>query len=934
MPDSDASLGDALDGIFEAVHSGDASSRPRSIGPYKVVRRLGEGGMGTVFLAEEQTSKRKVAVKLLHPSIRASEQATKRFQREVSILKGQYHDNVVSLLSCGTHEGSLFYAMEYVEGVTLAQLIGTVRGTLKQKAIPLQTLTAEGFLAPLGPTGDLNERLQGGPLAGLAPGSPYYLAAVRIARQVAGALIHLHRQRVTHRDVKPANIMLTRNGRAILMDFGISSATSMTQLTQSGQFLGTTRYCPPERFEGKTSELGDIYSLGATLYELVCLQPVFQGKTPEEERRLVQEECPEPPRQLCPSIPRELSTVIAVSMSKDPKDRWYQSARAFLADLEAVEEGRPIQARPPSLGRRLQLFYKRKRAAVLTGASTAIALAVLAAAALVLYGWGSRARLKERTDKNLDRARVLLTMAGSSQGVDEGFHEDAVTELVRLRCPGLVRLLLKPGHLDSDNLMVRHLAIEALGKLGDIETPGADGNDPVEAFVQRLSSIDTDRDQETAVRIVEALGRFKDPRAYSVVRGLRRQSGMESLFYQRTERSFRQIPIPPSYGDGGPDEPQAAAEFIERALEQRRRKRYDLAFSDARRAVELGPSSEEAHVALAETYVHAGDAKEAVSVCDVALARGVAGARLHVARGNANMILKVYDEAADDFTHAISLDPNLASAYVNRGIAHNLTRRHVEAVGDFTEALRIAPADLRARLNRGYAYWRLKEYDLALADLNEVVRRDPKNAEGYRFRGMVYLARHKRKEAISDLVKSLELKPSDGKTQMTLGMLYMADRQHQKAIRMLDAAAVQFPHNSVLFARRGIALVRLGRLDEAMKDFDRSLRINPQQERALLNRGRLRLVTGDPSGAVADLQGAAALLPTDAELHFDLTRAYGRRSRIRETTSERAADIRHALDMLKRAIDLGFSKWANITGNADLEAIRGNPRYGELTKGR
>jgi eukaryotic-like serine/threonine-protein kinase len=263
-------------------------------GRYRLVRRIATGGMGEVWEADDTVLGRRVALKVLVEELAADDHATRRFVREARATARLTHPNVARVYDFGRDGGAPFLVMELLEGETLAS------------------------------------RLAGGPLP---PAE-----AARIAAAVADALDAAHQRGIIHRDVKPANVMLTPGGEVKVMDFGIAAAADETHSTTGSGLYATVAYVSPERVAGQpATPASDVYSLGAVLYELLCGRPPFTGSTPALVARAHLHERPPPVRQLAPWVPPRLAEAAEAALDKDPAQR-PSSAAALAARIRAAAQ--------------------------------------------------------------------------------------------------------------------------------------------------------------------------------------------------------------------------------------------------------------------------------------------------------------------------------------------------------------------------------------------------------------------------------------------------------------------------------------------------------------------------------------------------------------------------------------------------------------------
>ncbi|WP_019120579.1 Stk1 family PASTA domain-containing Ser/Thr kinase [Brevibacillus massiliensis] len=260
-------------------------------GRYQLERRVGGGGMAVVYKAKDLVLNRPVAVKVLRPQFSVDEDFVQRFRREAQAVASLSHPNVVGVYDVGQEDDTHYMVMEYIEGSTLKEVINA------HGALPVKE-------------------------------------AVRIASKICDALDHAHQNHIIHRDIKPHNILIGKNGQVKVTDFGIARAVTSATITHTGAVLGSVHYFSPEQARGGvTAEKSDIYSLGIVLYEMVTGQLPFSGDSPiSVALKHLQEPLPEP-REINPEIPQSVENVILRALMKDPFMR-YASAEEMLHDLE------------------------------------------------------------------------------------------------------------------------------------------------------------------------------------------------------------------------------------------------------------------------------------------------------------------------------------------------------------------------------------------------------------------------------------------------------------------------------------------------------------------------------------------------------------------------------------------------------------------------
>jgi tRNA A-37 threonylcarbamoyl transferase component Bud32 len=326
------------------------------LGDFAIIGEVGRGGMGVVYEAQQVSLKRKVALKVLRFAGVADRDAMERFQREAETVAQLHHTNIVPIFAIGEQKGVFYYAMQFIEGRSLAAV-------LEQ---------SQKDAAPL----DLVE-------------------TARWTLQAAEALAHAHQRNVIHRDVKPSNLILDPAGQVWLTDFGLAKRMDDVTLSMTGALLGTPRYMSPEQASAAKQPIDqrtDIYSLGATLYELATGKPLFDADSAHGIISQILTTEPPPPRSLRTGLPRDLETIILKCLAKEPQSR-YATAQALADDLRAFCEGRAIKARRAGIAERTVRWVQKRKKNVAVAAIAAAATLALAIVAYAMYHSISSARL-------------------------------------------------------------------------------------------------------------------------------------------------------------------------------------------------------------------------------------------------------------------------------------------------------------------------------------------------------------------------------------------------------------------------------------------------------------------------------------------------------------------------------------------------------------
>jgi WD40 repeat protein/serine/threonine protein kinase len=410
------------------------------LGDFRLIREIGRGGMGTVYEAFQTSLFRLVALKVLTAGGAIDDRQLQRFQLEARAAAALHHANIVPVFAIGTERGVPFYAMQFIKGISLATLIDELKQLEGQEPVGQATACAltRSLLAgdfaptPQGAAGsdlvraDLNIALPQPaspipvPARSSARGHGFIRTVAELGVQAASALEHAHQHGILHRDIKPSNLLVDEAGHLWVTDFGLARVQGESNLTQTGDLLGTLRYMSPESAAGGGKRVmldgrTDIYSLGATIYELLTLRPVFSGHDRVEVLRRIYQDEPTAPRKLDPTIPVDLETIVLKAMAKSAADR-YPTAADLGADLGLFLENRPILARRPSLVDRGSKWMRRHRglAAGVLGAAGLIALT------MVCVGWHYTSLLR---DQNVALQAALVRAKQQTAKAEEQTEE-------------------------------------------------------------------------------------------------------------------------------------------------------------------------------------------------------------------------------------------------------------------------------------------------------------------------------------------------------------------------------------------------------------------------------------------------------------------------------------------------------------------------------
>jgi serine/threonine protein kinase/WD40 repeat protein len=438
---------------------------PCQLGEYRLLREVGRGGMGVVYEAEQSPLGRRVALKVLPFHALSGPSQLERFRREAKAAARLHHTNIVPVFGVGEQDGVHYYAMQFIEGQPLDDILREVK---RARANQLRLSTAIGSTSHR--TADRSSAAEPSPtgspsiassLATSGTSGTYFRQIARIGFQAAEALAYAHAQGVLHRDIKPANLLLDAKGTVWITDFGLAKAEGADNLTRPGDVVGTLRYMAPERFSGRSDARDDVYGLGLTLYEMAVGQPAFVETDRSQLIRQVTQEEPLRPRRIDPHVPRDLETIILKAIAKDPNAR-YSNARALAEDLRLFAEDKAIQARRVSAWEHAWRWCRRNPGMGMLAASVVLLLIVIAAGAL-LAAWRLESQLGvTQKAENESQRRLfdsLVAQARLSRGSGRvGQRFDSLQALA-----GAVRIATELKLGDKALMDLRNEAISCLG---------------------------------------------------------------------------------------------------------------------------------------------------------------------------------------------------------------------------------------------------------------------------------------------------------------------------------------------------------------------------------------------------------------------------------------------------------------------------------------
>jgi len=879
------------------------------IGPYKLLEQIGEGGMGTVYLAQQtEPVKRLVALKVIKAGM-DSRQVIARFEAERQALALMDHPNIARVFDAGTM-GVASASGEWREKDKDSAALATHHSPLATacgrpyfvmelvKGVPLTKYCDEHRLTP-------KERLE-------------------LFIPVCQAIQHAHQKGIIHRDIKPSNVLVASyDGKPVpkVIDFGVAKATGQqlterTLVTGLGAVVGTLEYMSPEQAELNQLDIdtrSDIYSLGVLLYELLT------GSTPLEKKRLKaaallevlrlirEEEPPKPstrlstadempsvaanrglePKKLSGLVRGELDWIVMKALDKD-RNRRYETANGLAMDVQRYLNDEPVAACPPSAWYRFRKFARRHKAGLRIAAAAALVL-LLAAAGVSWALWDQAARRSELSERMAEteqtvNAALIQTEQWRKQAGEapSATSQEADAVLVLWRQAemslGQAQSALRTGTADD---RLRQRVLDVRQQIGQQRTQA-----------QRTANLLRDLDDARMTHSIWIETHFDYAGASTKYAAAFAAYGLE-VKPGRTEELARRIraeqpAIREALIVALDDWSQTAAwaktaelANLVRAIATtadddpwRQKYRAVATASDATalralsgqaRRLSLPPSS--LHL-LARSLNFQGARDEALTLLRWARGRHLTDFWIHfelgaVLQGKDKSPL-ILEETIGCYRTALALRPAASAVHINLGCCLLDRKQLDEAMAEFRKAIELDPKLAFAWDNRGVIYYELKQFDKALADFSKAIELDPKLANAWCNRGNAYCQLGQWDQAFVDYAKAIELDPKDAMAWYNRGDAYSDLKQWHKALADFSKAIELDPKLALAWCSRGNAYKNQKRFDKALADASKAIELDPTKAYAWRNRGSIYSELKQWDKALADYTKAIELDPTNA----------------------------------------------------------------------